>query len=276
MKNNILSSQKWVDENHHITVTKKIRRSTSSLHMHSFFEIELVTEGFGIQNLNGNLYEIKKGSAYFLSPIDFHEVTPKSTMELINISFDSCLVSPEILKTIIYQKNNMITNLSMEDTDTVLMLTNILKNNFAITDTYSDINKQNLLESIMIILLRRMENTNNISLQVELQPIYQCLQYLFLHFMESPSLDMMAKISGYSIPYFSKKFHDITGKKYIDFLVSIKLNHAKMLLSSTQLSITEITSACGFNSISNFNRVFKNTIGISPSQYRNEKSTKIK
>ncbi len=276
MKNNILSSQKWVDENHHITVSKKIRMSTSSLHMHSYFEIEIVTSGTGIQNLNGALYEIKKGSAYFLSPIDFHEVTPHSKMELINISFDACLVSPEILKAVIYRKNNLITNLTSEDFESILLLSNILTDNFQITDTYSDINKKNILETILIILLRKMESTNDIALQTDFQPIYKCLQYLFLHFMESPSLDSMAKISGYSISYFSKKFHDITGKKYVDFLASIKLNHAKMLLSSTQLSITEITSACGFNSISNFNRVFKDMIGISPSQYRSENTIKRK
>ncbi len=268
MDNNILPSQKWVDEAQHITISKKTRRSTSSLHMHSFFEIEIIVDGLGSQNLNGNVYELKKGSAYFLSPIDFHEVTPTKRMDLINISFDSCLVSPAILKAIVYRKNNLITNLQQDDIEKIQILTDMLIENLQKKDPYSDRNKQNLLETILIILLREMEHSVDVSSSLDLRPIYQCLQYLFLHFMEAPSLETMAKISGYSVSYFSKKFHDTTGKKYVDFLTSMKINYAKMLLASTKLGITEITAVCGFNSLSNFNRIFKETIGISPSQFR--------
>ena len=78
----------------------------------------------------------------------------------------------------------------------------------------------------------------------------------------------MAKISGYSTSYFSKQFHEITGKKYIDFLTSLKLKHAKLLLSTTNKTVIDIAESCGFKSLSNFNSTFKNREGISPSQYR--------
>ena len=96
------------------------------------------------------------------------------------------------------------------------------------------------------------------------------MRYMFLHFSETPSLEDMARMSGYSTNYFSKQFHMIAGKKYIEFLTSLKLNHAKFLLITTTKTILDIAFCCGFTSLSNFNHAFKKAIGISPSQYRTQ------
>lgn len=58
------------------------------LHAHEYFEIEIIESGTGRLSLNGNEYEISRGSAYLLSPSDFHEIKTDGTLTLWNISFD--------------------------------------------------------------------------------------------------------------------------------------------------------------------------------------------
>ena len=54
----------------------------------------------------------------------------------------------------------------------------------------------------------------------------------------------------------------------MQFLNLLKVNYARMLLSTTELSILETALTSGFDSLSNFARVFKETTGLSPALYR--------
>ena len=71
--------------------------------------------------------------------------------------------------------------------------------------------------------------------------------------------------SGYSPSHFSKNFKKLTGMTFSDYLNYVKIEHAVSLLqSSLNLSITDICSMCGFSTIRNFNRVFKQITGFAP------------
>lgn len=266
--NPILRSSMWVDEERHISVKRKIRKSTATLHMHEYYEIELIVGGYGNQNLNGLPYELKPGTLYFLSPVDFHEVVPKEQLELINISFDGTIASPLILNALINYGKNLILHLDSEQLKTAMFLAELIEKTFPLTDEFASLNAKNLLETLLIYILRQSETKAVFVDETEIAPIYRSLQYLFLHFTESPTLDDVAKISGYTKTYFSKRFHDLIGKTYIEFLVMMKLKYAKMLLVSTKKTVIEISYLCGFSSLSNFNRVFKQDNHISPTEYR--------
>lgn len=58
--NNILSAEDWVDKKRMVTVSKKAIRGSTILHMHDYFEIEMIIDGHGVQNLNGDIYDLKK------------------------------------------------------------------------------------------------------------------------------------------------------------------------------------------------------------------------
>lgn len=77
-----------------------------------------------------------------------------------------------------------------------------------------------------------------------------------------------AAFMGLSEPYFSKFFRKISGMTFSQYLNSVKLKHAVELLQDqkSDLSITEISARCGFDTIRHFNRVFKNMTGMSPRQ----------
>lgn len=77
-----------------------------------------------------------------------------------------------------------------------------------------------------------------------------------------------AALMGLSEPYFSKFFRKISGMTFSQYLNSVKVKHAVELLQdqNADLSITEISARCGFDTIRHFNRVFKTITGMPPRQ----------
>ena len=73
---------------------------------------------------------------------------------------------------------------------------------------------------------------------------------------------------NYSAGYVSRLIKQHTGKTFSEIVHNFKLNHAKELLQSTNLNITEIAEQIGFNDSHYLNKVFKKRFGITPSQYR--------
>ena len=68
--------------------------------------------------------------------------------------------------------------------------------------------------------------------------------------------------------YFCKLFRKATGLTLTDYVARVRLQKAKALLSNPSLRISEIVFAAGFGSIQQFNSVFKQMVGVSPTFYR--------
>ena len=74
-----------------------------------------------------------------------------------------------------------------------------------------------------------------------------------------------AKHMHFSEPYFAKVFHRTFGMTFTQYLNTVRIAAAIDKLKQGNMSITEISLSCGFNTIRNFNRVFKSLTGYSPS-----------
>ena len=73
-----------------------------------------------------------------------------------------------------------------------------------------------------------------------------------------------ARHMTFSEPHFSKVFHNIFGMTFTQYLNTVKIAAALEKIKQGHMNITEIAYSCGFNTIRNFNRVFKNFTGYSP------------
>jgi transcriptional regulator GlxA family with amidase domain len=71
---------------------------------------------------------------------------------------------------------------------------------------------------------------------------------------------------------FSRFFKKRTGVTFIDSLNEIRLGHATRMLIDTTHSVSEIAYKCGFNNISNFNRIFRKKKGCTPKEFKEEYS----
>jgi AraC-like DNA-binding protein len=98
--------------------------------------------------------------------------------------------------------------------------------------------------------------------------IENIMKYLNNNFSENIALADAAKIAGMAEVSLSRFFKLRTGKTFIDTLNEVRLGHATRMLIDTTNSINEIAYKCGFNNISNFNRIFKKKKDSTPKEFR--------
>src|SRR5699024_8451656 len=90
------------------------------------------------------------------------------------------------------------------------------------------------------------------------------------NFQEDINLSRIAQEFWLNPSYLSRQFKYHVGINITEFITRQRLNFAKILLTITDKSISEIALEAGYNNISYFNTVFKNQVGITPGQYRKE------
>jgi AraC-like DNA-binding protein len=98
--------------------------------------------------------------------------------------------------------------------------------------------------------------------------IEKAFQYMHHNYDKSVTLSEVAKLVNMTEVSFSRFIKKRTGNTFIDSLNEIRLGHASKKLIDTTHSIAEISYNCGFNNISNFNRIFKKKKGCTPKEFR--------
>ena len=100
-------------------------------------------------------------------------------------------------------------------------------------------------------------------------------EYISTHYIEDIRLEQMSALANMSPTAFSRFFKLRTGKTLAEYIVDIRLGHAARKLVDTTEPVSQICFACGFNTLTNFNRLFKKRKGCSPTEFR-EKYAKTK
>ncbi len=95
------------------------------------------------------------------------------------------------------------------------------------------------------------------------------LSHMENHFDEAMTLKDMAAMAGMSESTFARCFRKVVGRSPTEHLIRLRMDHAKRLLCSPELNITEVAIACGFNDSNYFSRSFRANLGRSPREYRN-------
>ncbi|MEE1254969.1 MAG: helix-turn-helix domain-containing protein [Lachnospiraceae bacterium] len=102
-----------------------------------------------------------------------------------------------------------------------------------------------------------------------LSVIEKAKSYINAHFQKDISLDEVSREVNVSPYYFSKLFKEETGKNYIEYMTEIRISKAKELLSQgNETSMKEICISCGYQDPNYFSRIFKKTVGLTPTEYR--------
>ena len=97
--------------------------------------------------------------------------------------------------------------------------------------------------------------------------------YIDRNYKKDISAKDVAGILGYSDVYFSKVFKQLFDDNFINYLTKIRIDRAKVLLKDISFNIKEVGKSVGYADSNYFTKVFKRSIGISPSEYRSKHNT---
>jgi AraC-like DNA-binding protein len=98
--------------------------------------------------------------------------------------------------------------------------------------------------------------------------IWKARKFIEQHSAEELSLTKVAKAVNISANYLSEKFKKVTGVNFVDYVARTRMEKACALLQDVDLRVSEIAFAVGFQSLSQFNRVFKKLSKKSPTEFR--------
>ena len=254
-----------------IAISERFITNHNALHWHDFLELELILSGCGEQILNGQQTQLKKGCLSVIRLTDFHQVTPKDELHLLNLMVDDKLLSQEMLSKITTE-DILFFDLKEEEAKAFEMLFRLcLAENESVTPDTSYL--KHLVICIFLKILKLAPDGKGKSFSNG-QPIQTALLYMHTHFRENPTLNEVAKIVHYNASHFSSTFHKEMGTTYCDYLNKLKISYAKELLLCTNLKISDICIECGFTSHSNFLRIFKEHLRVSPMQFRKQANEK--
>jgi AraC-like DNA-binding protein len=110
-------------------------------------------------------------------------------------------------------------------------------------------------------------NTNKESEKDRMGQVYE---YVMQHFASKITLQEVAQLSNLSVSAFSRYFKSRVNKPFSDFLTEVRISHACKLLHESDQNISEIAFSCGFYTLSNFNKLFRERLHKSPKEYRKE------
>lgn len=278
-----IDSKKMLENSSLISIRPHTRFIAFPKHKHNYIEIIYMCSGSTTHIINGGT-EIKlyAGDLLFLNQHCFHEILPAGEND-IAVNF---VVLPEffdvafdMLKEENAISNFIISSLKTEGSDAAYL-------HFNVADVYP---VQNLVENLVWGIMNSSENNVHINqltmglLFVQLLNHTHLLEDSFsggkrkiaikaVRYIEEnyklASLTTLADSLGLSVSSLSKIIKTYTGLTFKELLQHKRLNRATHLLCNTNLPVTDIIFAVGYDNTSYFHRIFKEKYNMSPFEYR--------
>jgi AraC-like DNA-binding protein len=112
--------------------------------------------------------------------------------------------------------------------------------------------------------------------QSDSRRVLKVKNYIEEHYRDELRLGQLSNMVGMTDSAFSRFFKQRTGKNLNEYIVDVRLGHAARLLVDTTHTVAEICYETGFNTVCNFNRLFKKRKGCNPTEFRDKyRKTKI-
>lgn len=124
--------------------------------------------------------------------------------------------------------------------------------------------------NLTIVHLSRIYTFSESSEIHHLNNITNVVSYIENNFTKNISIDELTSIANLSTRHFNRMFTKIYRTTPLNYINSMKMQHAYYLLKNTMLNISEIAQKCGYFDSNYFSRQFKKIYGISPKEFRNQ------
>ena len=136
---------------------------------------------------------------------------------------------------------------------------------YAVLDFLSILYELSLYDDARVLASSSFAKIENFSDSRRIQKVQK---YISEHYREDIRLNQLSDMVGMTPVSFSRFFRLRTGKTLSDYIIDIRLGFATRLLVESSRTVAEICYDCGFNNLSNFNRMFKRKKNCSPKEFR--------
>ena len=246
----------------------KLHYAMHSAHSHTYYELFYMMHGNCTISIDDRLFTLSEGNIIFIPANSVHrtsyigELIPERTY--IEFSKDYIeTISQTLGKNWAgYNLWGHILYIEKDKREKIDLLFREIQKEYDIVDSYSDCCIRQIFQYLIINLVRLDRNTKDIkefitnSDNKTNQDMIIAAKYIAENFMNlNPS-------------YFSSKFKAFSNIGFAEYLRNIRVNHAEWYLIETDLSLSDISSECGFCNSNYFGDTFKLVNGVSPSEFR--------
>lgn len=106
------------------------------------------------------------------------------------------------------------------------------------------------------------------SVHIDQRDMVRAVEYIQANYNKELSMTMVSNHVSLNYSYFSQTFKEFAGMSFVNYIKNLRIQKAKELLETTELKVLEIGEKVGFENTKHFNRVFKDTVGVTPLEYR--------
>ncbi len=229
------------------------------------FLLLYVVHGKGYCYLDGRRVELNIGSLVILDCYQPHQYGTDEGWEILWAHFDG-RIARDYFEAIVQSRRQLIVPKDVyhaaRGLDRIYKMFHVEKR---VNEALISKNLVAVLTEFLVYELPH-EGVSEHSVRIE-----EILSYINEHLDQQLSLDMLAQRASLSPFYFSRVFKKETGYTLREYLINTRINAARFYLSTTKLSLKEITYRCGYGNDSTFCTMFKRITGMTPLEYRSHR-----
>lgn len=255
---------------------------TYPIHNHSVYELNFVENAKGVRRIVGDSQEvIGDYDLCLITSPDLEHVWEQNEchsddIREITVQFDFSMSDETLFGRNPYAS---ITRMMQEAKKGLSFPLQAIMKVYGMLDTLGSVKDGfYAVQQFLTILyeLSRCENARTlasssyakVTVEDDSRRILKVKNFISKNYMDELRLPELASLAGMSSSAFSRFFKLHTGRNISEYIIDLRLGYAARMLVDTAKSISEIGFDCGFNNLSNFNRIFKKKKGCSPSEFR--------
>ena len=255
---------------------------TYPIHNHSVYELNFVENAKGVRRIVGDSQEvIGDYDLCLITSPDLEHVWEQNEchsddIREITVQFDFSMSDETLFGRNPYAS---ITRMMQKAKKGLSFPLQAIMKVYGLLDTLSSVKDGfYAVQQFLTILyeLSRCENARTlasssyakVTVEDDSRRILKVKNFISKNYMDELRLPELASLAGMSSSAFSRFFKLHTGRNISEYIIDLRLGYAARMLVDTAKSISEIGFDCGFNNLSNFNRIFKKKKGCSPSEFR--------
>ncbi len=255
---------------------------TYPIHNHSVYELNFVENAKGVRRIVGDSQEVigDYDLCLITSPNLEHvweqNECHSDDIREITVQFDFSMSDDTLFGRNPYAS---ITRMMQEAKKGLSFPLQAIMKVYGMLDTLSSVKDGfYAVQQFLTILyeLSRCENARTlasssyakVAVEDDSRRILKVKNFISKNYMDELRLPELASLAGMSSSAFSRFFKLHTGRNISEYIIDLRLGYAARMLVDTDKCISEIGFDCGFNNLSNFNRIFKKKKGCSPSEFR--------